>query len=125
MMQGKKPFKTCPMCGTQWADLDEFLDDPSLEICGYMADFGKLERGLFFFNHRAEDCHTTLTIFAGQFISLYNGTTYTERRTGKEGCPGYCLEKDQLDRCDAFCECAFNREVIQVIKARQGKHRAR
>lgn len=124
-MQGKKPFKTCPMCGTQWADLDQFLDDPSLEICGYMADFGKLERGLFFFNHRIEGCHSTLTIFAGQFKDLYNGATYTERRTGKEGCPGYCLEIDQLDRCDAFCECAFNREVIQIIKARQGRHRAR
>lgn len=125
MMPIETPFKTCPMCGTEWANIDAFLDDPSLEICGYMADFGKLERGLFFFNHLTEDCHTTLTIFTGQFIGLYNGTRFTERRTGKEDCPGYCLDKNQLDRCDAFCECAFSREVIQIIKARQGKYRTR
>jgi len=62
-----------------------------------------------------------MAIEAKNFLSLYAGRRYTERRTGKEECPGYCLEEKQLNRCDALCECAFNREIIQIIKNRHNK----
>ena len=114
-------FKTCPMCLTEWKTRDDFLDDKSLELNGYKADFEKLEWGLFFFTHKKEDCLSTMTIEAKDFLSLYSGKKYTERSTGEEDCPGYCLDENQLNRCDALCECAFNREVIQIIKERQGK----
>lgn len=113
-------FKVCPMCGTQWQNQDAFLDDQTLEINGYQADFEKLEDSIFYFTHKVEGCFTTMAIQAKDFLNLYSGKRYSERRTGLEDCPGYCSEKEQLDRCDALCECAFNREVIQVVRQRQG-----
>lgn len=57
-----------------------------------------------------------MVLQAKDFLDLYSGGKYSERRTGQEDCPGYCLEKDQLDRCEVICECAFVREVLQIIK---------
>lgn len=123
-MVEKAIFKKCPMCFFEWKTRDEFLDDKKLNINGYLADFDKLEWGLFLFTHHKTNCFSTLAIRAEDFLSLYSGPRYKERRTGKEDCPGYCLDKNQLDRCDALCECAFNREVIQIIKKRQKKNRS-
>jgi len=111
-------FKKCPMCSTEWETRDNFLDDLSLEINGYKADFEKLEWSLFYFTHMKEGCLSTMAIEARDFLSLYSGERYTQRRTGKAECPGYCLDQKQLDRCDALCECAFNREIIQIIRKR-------
>ena len=118
-MAQKEIFKTCPMCSTVWKTRDEFLNDTSLEINGYGADFEKLERSFFYFTHTKEGCLSTSVIKAKHFLDLYSGERFTERRTGQDDCPGYCLEKNQLNRCGAMCECAFNREVIQIIKERQ------
>jgi hypothetical protein len=107
------------MCSTQWNTLDQFLDDKSLELNGYQADFEKPEWSLFYFTHHIEGCYSTMVIEAKQFLGLYSGKKYTERRTGMEDCPGYCLDKEQLNRCDALCECAYNREVMQIIKERK------
>ncbi len=114
-------FKKCPMCGTEWKTRDEFLDDQSLYINGYGTDFEKIEWSLFYFTHEEEGCFSTMVIEAKHFLNLYSGKKYTERRTGKEGCPGYCLDQKQLDRCEAICECAFNREIIQIINKRRNK----
>ncbi len=119
-MTESETFKICPMCFKEWQTRDQFLDDQSLVLDGYRADFEKLEWGLFYFTHKAEGCKTTMVITAKEFLSLYTGEKYSERRTDLEDCPGYCLEEQQLRRCDAFCECAFNREVIQVIQGRKG-----
>ncbi len=118
-MEEKKVFKHCPMCQNEWKTRDAFLDDNTLKLNGYGVDFERLELGLFYFTHHVDGCHSTLAIQAGDFLNLYSGTQHSERRTGKEGCPGYCLQQDQLDRCEALCECAFNREVMQLIKSRQ------
>lgn len=112
-------FKICPMCATEWLGRDEFIDDQSLEINGYGVDFKKLERSLFYFTHKKDGCFSTMALEAKDFLSLYSGKKYTERRTGEEDSPGYCLEKEQLNRCDALCECAFNRGIIQTIKERK------
>ncbi len=32
---------------------------------------------------------------------------------------GYKADFEKLDRCDAFCECAFVREIIQILKQKQ------
>ena len=117
-MTQEELFKICPMCFTEWKNRDDFLDDSSLELNGYKADFEKLEWGLFYFTHNKEGCFSTMAVETKLFLDLYAGKKYTERRTGEEECPGYCLDEKQLSRCDAFCECAFNREVIQVIKQR-------
>ena len=120
-MSEKDCFKICPMCAFVWKTRDEFLDDNSLDLDGYLTDFDKLEWSLFLFTHNQENCFSTLAIQAKDFLSLFSGKRYTERRAGMAECPGYCLDENQLDRCDAFCECAFNREIIQIIKMRQSK----
>lgn len=114
-----KAFKVCSMCSKIWVSRDEFLDDKTLKLNGYHADFEKLECGLFYFTHNVEACYSTLAIEAKDFLDLYSGKKYTEIRAGKDGCPRYCLEKEQLSRCNVHCECAFNREVMQIIKERQ------
>ena len=120
-MSTSTPFKTCPMCGTIWAEREVFLSDQNLELNGYQADFEKLEYGLFYFTHQTPDCRSTMALQTVDFLDLYTGTRYSERRTGEAECPGYCLDRDQLNRCDALCECAFFREIIQLIRERQKK----
>jgi hypothetical protein len=109
------------MCSAKWKTRDDFLNDRSLGINGYQADFENLESSLFYFTHLKKDCFSTLVLEANDFLSLYAGKKYPERRTRMDDCPGYCLEKEQLSRCDAFCECAFNREIIQIMKVRQDR----
>lgn len=111
-------FKLCPCCQRKWSDREEFLADPGLEVVGYQADLEFLEEGLFYFNHRISGCGSTIVIGVSCFLDLYSGPRYTERQTLLEGCPRFCIDKNQLTRCDAVCECAFVREVLQIVKAR-------
>lgn len=106
------------MCGEIWKTRDEFLKDRSLELNGYGADFRELGNGLFYFTHKVQDCSTTMALKAREFLNLYTGEKYPDRKMGSDECPRLCLDKNALDRCPVFCECAFVRELIQIIKAR-------
>jgi hypothetical protein len=110
------PFKICPNCFESWQTRDEFVSDDQLELNGYKADFEKLEYGLLFFTHKKAGCCSTMALEVFDFKGLYSGTIYTERKTDSKDCPRYCLDKEQLDRCDAICECAFVREIIKIIQ---------
>ena len=99
--------------------MDNFVSDCEIELNGYKADFEKLEYGIFFFTHHKKECFSTMAIEAGNFFSLYDGPIHTERKTGTEECPSYCKDINQLNRCDAFCECAFVREVINIIREKR------
>ncbi|THB71441.1 MAG: hypothetical protein D6B25_18670 [Desulfobulbaceae bacterium] len=112
-------FKQCTMCKKIWTTREDFLADRELEINGYQADFEQLEEGLFYFTHLTEGCGSTLAIQTREFLDLNSGAKYEQRNTGKEDCPGYCRQIDQLDRCKAQCECAFVRDIIQIIRQRQ------
>jgi hypothetical protein len=112
-------FKKCPMCRKIWGNRDVFLADDSLELEGYGADFEKLEKGLFYFTHRVPGCFSTMALEAREFISLYTGEKYPDSKMGGDECPRICLDKTKLDRCPAFCENAFVREIIQIIRERQ------
>jgi hypothetical protein len=57
-----------------------------------------------------------LAIRAGAFEDLYNGPVFKKRVTGSEECPEYCLHEDELLPCPNQCECAYVREVIQIVK---------
>jgi len=107
-------FKTCGNCRHIWADRDGFLADPGLRLVGYQCAFDDLGAGLFLFAH---SCGTTLALKAESCVDLYAGPVYQERRTGQADCPGHCLHRDELRPCPARCECAFVREVLQVIAA--------
>ena len=111
-------FKSCSCCGERWLTRDAFMDDPSLRVIGYQADFRELRLGLFLFNH--ERCRSTIGVAAGEFVDLHPGPVFEERKTGSEECPGYCLHQDELSPCHAACECAFVRDLLQVLRA---KHR--
>jgi hypothetical protein len=106
-------FKKCSNCGFKWTSRDSFLTDSTLQIIGYQASFKELTTGLLYFNH---SCRGTLAIQAYLFGDLYDGPIFKERATGGKACPGYCLHREELQPCPAECECAYVREIVQIIK---------
>ena len=106
-------FKTCPNCNFIWQDREHFLSDKSLSVVGYQAHLEALETGWFLFNH---SCGTTLAIEAGDFRDLYDGPVFQERLTGTDTCPGFCRDKEALGSCSAKCECAYVREILQIVR---------
>jgi hypothetical protein len=105
-------FKECPSCWFTWECRDDFLSDPEVTIIGYQAHFSELTAGFFLFNH---SCQGTFAVRVQEFRDLYDGPIFERPKTGTDECPGYCLNKDELRSCPALCECAFVREIIQVI----------
>lgn len=114
MNAGNKPFKQCARCGKTWVTCSDFLADPDLTLLAYQVSFEELEAGIFIFEH---SCKASLSVFAGNFFHLYDGPIFEERATGTDACPGYCLKRSNFERCPARCECAYVREVLQIIKA--------
>jgi hypothetical protein len=106
-------FKKCPNCGFQWDTRDHFLSDRNLDIIGYQANFKELTTGLFYFNH---SCKGTLAVKAFFFGDLYEGPIFQRRANDSEACPRYCLHREELQLCPVECECAYVREIIQLIK---------
>jgi len=106
-------FKVCPNCDFVWKNREDFLNDNKVSMIGYQVHFKNLTAGIFLFNHF---CKGTLAIEVSSFKDLYDGPIFKERATGSDECPEYCLHKDNLDPCPAECECAFVREIIQIIK---------
>ncbi|MFH1748525.1 MAG: hypothetical protein ABIG44_15940 [Planctomycetota bacterium] len=105
-------FKECPMCGVSWDSRDGFLADPGIELVGYQVHFEELTAGFCLFNHA---CESTLAVTVGDFRSLYDGPVFEDRKTGTDECPEYCLHKEELRPCPARCECAYVREILQLI----------
>jgi hypothetical protein len=113
-------FSQCTMCNKEWPSRESFVCDPSLRLDGYMPDFEKLDWGLLLFTHMEDTCQTTLALHVQDFMDMYDGPVYSERKTGGPDCPGYCKEKNNLERCSARCECAYARELMQLLKEKQG-----
>lgn len=111
-----KLLKKCTTCGHIWNDLEDFLADPALVLVGYQANFVNLEAGLLLFGHEVEGCGTSLALWAEQFITLHPGPMFSERKTGSEECPRYCLYESELGHCKAACECVWVRDVLQIVK---------
>ena len=61
-----------------------------------------------------------MALKTSEFLSLYTGEKYPDSKMGGDECPRLCLDRNELDRCPAFCEYAFIREIIQIIKERHG-----
>ena len=75
--------------------------------------FESLTAGYFVFNHA---CQTSLAVMVREFCDLYDGPVYAVRRTGTPECPEYCLHQGELRGCPARCECAFVRDILQLIR---------
>lgn len=106
------------MCSTIWWDREHFLNDKSLVMNGYQVNFNKLGEGLFYFTHNEASCFSTMAIAASEFFDLHHQSQRFERKTGSDECPGYCLKKEILERCETDCECAFVRDIIDTIRKR-------
>jgi hypothetical protein len=106
-------FKICPTCQVAWKSVSDFLADGSLVMIGYQVNFHKLESGLILFNHV---CESTLSVKVVDFTGLFDGPVFTEHLTGTEECPGFCLHRNELRPCPAQCECAYVREIMQIIQ---------
>lgn len=114
-------FKSCSCCGEEWCSQDSFVSDHDLRLDGYMADFECLELGLLLFTHMEDDCRSTLALHVEDFMNLYDGPVYPDRKTGGPDCPGYCRDRTNLERCNARCECAYVRELIQLLKSKNSE----
>ena len=112
-METTSDFTQCMLCGTSWVKRIDFLSDDSTKITAYEADFNDLDQGTFIFYHKK--CGGTVSLPAIQFKTLYDGPVYTERKTGTDDCPEYCLDPHELQPCPKECECAYVREIIQII----------
>ncbi|OGV53648.1 MAG: hypothetical protein A2X49_06245 [Lentisphaerae bacterium GWF2_52_8] len=110
----KELFKKCNCCGSTWRSIDDFLSDPAIKLIGYQANFVELELGLFLFNH---SCGSTMSIEVQTFSHLYDGPFFKKRMTGSPTCQGLCIKRHELGRCPTECECAYVREVMQIIQA--------
>lgn len=109
-----KIFKQCTCCEFPWSSRNEFLQDANTELVGYQANFCQLELGYFLFNHLT--CQSTIAIPAGLFKDMYDGPLFSQRLTGTEVCQGFCEDMDALEPCEAKCECAYVREIMQIIR---------
>lgn len=107
-------FKKCSCCENPWFTRDEFLADRNLKLIGYQANFSRLELGYFLYNHLT--CQSTLAVSAGLFKDLYDGQVFSDRLTGSEPCPGYCLNQEVLEPCTERCECAYVRRILQKLR---------
>lgn len=107
-------FKKCTFCGHRWPTREDFLQDAATDMIGYQVNFDNLHLGYFLFNHLT--CGTTLGLAAGLFRDLYDGPVYKQRKTGAQQCPEYCLHEGQLEPCPQECECAYVREIIQMVR---------
>lgn len=117
MTESVAAFKVCPCCATIWETRSKFLSDPTLKFNGYQIFRPELERGLFIFTHLKEKCYSTLSIKILEFHDLYTGSRYNENKALSEDCPRYCLDENNLNRCDALCECAYVREISAIINS--------
>jgi hypothetical protein len=108
-----KQFKKCPKCDFVWDRREDFLGDENLTVIGYEISDCGLVNGLFLFNH---DCGTTMALKVEKFQDLYDGPVFKERLAGTDECPDYCLYKSNLTRCSLQCECAYVREILQILR---------
>jgi hypothetical protein len=107
-------FKNCSNCNAYWENLESFIQDPKIKLVGYMPTFDDLLEGLFLFNHH---CGTTLACRFDLFRQLNDGPVYEFKKNGKPECPGHCLNKTDLAPCPVECNCAYVREILQIIRA--------
>jgi hypothetical protein len=113
MIKMEDVFKACPGCGKAWRSREDFLSDPELELIGYQVDMENPLGGFFLFNHACED---TLALPASCFLDLVDRPLQRPSLYGTTACAGHCLHRSDLDPCRSICECAYVRDVLQVVR---------
>jgi hypothetical protein len=103
------------MCNTRWETCRQFVEDPSLALNGYFADFTNPQEGLILITHRIAGCNSTLGIKAGKLEHLYAGPKYSVHNTGNPSCGGLCLMDNDFTPCRADCDMRWIRDVMQLL----------
>ncbi len=115
---GKKTsFHRCSGCQREWSSRASFLTDRQTALHGYQVNFTEVKAGWFLFHHLRETCNTTFALPVELFADLYQGHCFTQRLEGASECPRHCDQIENLEPCSLSCECAWAREVVQIIKA--------
>lgn len=114
-MESTNIFKTCPCCEKIWETRDDFIADLSLVLNGYQVSFKSLDTGLLLFTHLIDECKSTMGIYVSEFDDLYDGERYSVNKALSPECPRYCIDERRLDRCNAHCECAYVREIVNIV----------
>ncbi|MCB2199852.1 bacteriohemerythrin [bacterium] len=96
--------------------MQSFLEDHTLRLEGYQASFVNPEKGLFLFTHVDHECGTTLSIRAGLLKELAPNTHVDVNHTGQDGCPGYCLDEHNFDKCDQVCDMRWVRDLLPLLE---------
>lgn len=119
-------FKTCPLCSTSWYTIDDFIRDSEIEVIGYQPHPEKTGAGLFIFGHR--HCNSSISVqlealsdlqvcLTQDADSVYIiGPDMIQEENSTEVCYTNCLRKTDSSNGNKRCECAYVREVIQLIK---------
>lgn len=107
-----EPFMICERCQVKWQTRNDFMADEEVVCIGYQANYKSLEKGLFLFSH---SCQNSLFVAVCVFSDLYAGPVFGECLVGTEKCSGYCLHRNILKPCPRECECAYVREVLQLL----------
>ena len=109
-------FKTCPKCLRVWETEADFLCLREIEILGFMANPLHPEKGALMFNHRVENCGTTLSIPIQEMKQLIGGYEDGENAWLSPDCDGHCLIDDSLKPCDhPNCWNAIVGDVFQKL----------
>jgi len=111
------PFKICSKCAYTWRVRDDFLQDPSICLVGFQASSIETESGYYLFNHNLEknQCDTTLAMEVEVFLSLHEGTLFTDIKFGSPRCEAHCTRVDDLSKCPVECKNAVAREIMQTF----------
>jgi hypothetical protein len=108
------PFKICPKCTHIWKVKDDFLQDPTVCLVGFQADFKGTEPGQYLFNHipAGNTCNTTMAVKVDDFLSLYSGPMFEEIKFGSPTCEDHCRSIEDLDLCPVECKNAIARKIM-------------
>lgn len=112
-------FKECPLCGHQWSQLRDFVEDRNLLLNGYQPSFSVPDEGFLLFTHITADCGTTLSIGVVDLKPLYRGVHHEECMQDHIACPNNCFDPVNFVRCDQPCSLAWIREVMQVFRSHE------
>ena len=108
-------FKICPKCTHTWKAKDDFLQDPTICLLGFQADFTGAKPGYYLFNHilAGNTCNTTMAVKVDDFLSLYEGPMFEEIKFGSPMCEDHCRSVEDLNLCSVECKNAIARKIME------------
>jgi hypothetical protein len=117
-VSGKAEYRHCT-CGKVWKTRDDLLRDAKVKLVGYQPDFVNRKYNHFLFQHGVRGCGQYFGIRASDFADLREKECSNELCTGKENCPGYCLNTLDLRICSVTCRNASDRVLAARIRDRR------